>query len=504
MDTFEHENLTTQIPETEPIPEVDTEYREPPVSTTEVPPAQYRGDGRGRRESPYANSPYEMNPSARQHYTPGYTFQPQTQPMPKVRKEKKHRSGGFWKKALAAVLIIALVAAGCGITAAAVNNRWEDQIKNQNTQLLTMQNQLEDLRKQLEGSQNDFAGIAASADGLTASQVYAQNVDSVVAISTSIISTTPFGTSEGASAGSGFILSSDGYVVTNHHVIADASKVSVITHDGTEYIATVVGSDSTNDLAVLKVEAENLPAAALGSSNDLIIGDMVVAIGNPLGELTSTMTVGYISGKNREIVTDNTIIDMIQTDAAINPGNSGGPLFNMKGEVIGITTAKYSGTTSSGASIEGIGFAIPIDDVLTIISDLVDYGYVTGAYLGVTVQNMDSSSASMYGLPMGAYVIDVVDGASADRAGIQPKDIIIALGEYEVESITDLTRNLRHFRAGDTTTITVVRAGAQLELSITFDERPAGFDGTVPGDDTAQMPSSGDYEEWYDFFFGGK
>ena len=507
MENFEYEELTPQIPEEEPVPaepiaEMEAEHCEAPASAPEVPPvAEYRGEGRGRRESPYANSPYEMNQSPRQQYTPGYTFQPQTQPVPKVKKEKKQRrAGGFWKKALAAVLVVALVAAGCGITAAAVNNRWENQIKNQNAQLIAMQKQLEDLQKQLDGSQNSFAGIAASADGLTASQVYAQNVDSVVAISTSIVSQTPFGTSEGASSGSGFILSADGYVVTNHHVIADASKISVVIHDGTEYPATLIGSDSTNDLAVLKVEAENLPAATLGSSNDLIIGDMVVAIGNPLGELTSTMTVGYVSGKNREVATDNTIIEMIQTDAAINPGNSGGPLFNMKGEVIGITTAKYSGTTTSGASIEGIGFAIPIDDVLTIISDLVDFGYVTGAYLGVTVQNMDASSASMYGLPMGAYVVEVVAGASADRAGIQPKDIIIALGEYEVESITDLTRHLRNFRAGDTTTVTIVRGGAQMDLSITFDERPEGFDGTVPAQESAEMPSEGDYEEWFDYF----
>ena len=514
MENFEYDELTPQMPEMDPVPEepvpvmeAEPEVVEEPAPVVEAPAQEYRGAGRGRKESPYANSPYEVREPVRREYTPGYTFQPQTQPMPKVKKEKKRHCGGFWKKALAAALVIALVAAGCGITASAVNNRWETQIKNQNAQLIAMQKQLEDLQKQLEGSSNSFAGIAASSEGLTASQVYAQNVDSVVAISTSIVSQTPYGTTEGASAGSGFILSADGYIVTNHHVVSGASKVSVITHDGQEYPATVVGSDSTNDLAVLKVEAENLPAATLGSSNDLIIGDMVVAIGNPLGELTSTMTVGYISGKNREIATDNTIIDMIQTDAAINPGNSGGPLFNMRGEVIGITTAKYSGTTSSGASIEGIGFAIPIDDVLTIISDLVDFGYVTGAYLGVTVQNMDSESASMYGLPMGAYVMEVVDGASADRAGIQPKDIIIALGEYEVESITDLTRNLRHFRAGDTTTVTIVRSGAQMELSITFDERPEGFDGTVPAQESAEMPSEGDYEEWFDYFrryFGGE
>ena len=522
MDTFEFDELEPQAPETEETPqeqpvaaeeEIPVEElpaEESPVQETtapEAPVTAYRGSGSGRKESPYANSPYELNQPPRQEYTPGYTFQPQTQPKPK--KEKKQRaSGGLWKKIVAAVLVVALVAAGCGITAGVVNSRWEAQAQQQSAALAQMQKQLDAMQKQVDNAaKNGAVGITASGEALTPAQVYARNVDSVVAITTSIVTTTPYGTTEGSSAGSGFILSADGYIVTNYHVISDASKVSVVTYDGEQYAATVVGSDSTNDLAVLKVEAENLPAATLGSSDELIIGDMVVAIGNPLGDLTSTQTVGYVSGKNREIATDNTIIEMIQTDAAINPGNSGGPLFNMKGEVVGITTAKYSGTTSSGASIEGIGFAIPIDDVLTIISDLVDYGYVTGAYLGVTVQNMDESSASMYGLPMGAYVLEVVEGASADRAGIQPKDIIIALGEYEVESITDLTRNLRNFRAGDTTTVTIVRSGAKMVLSITFDERPEGFTGTVPSEDTAEMPSEGDYEEWFDYFrrfFGGE
>ena len=507
MENFEHEELTTHIPEPESAPEEQipaaaTEVFEKTAPVSEVADAQYRGEGRGRRESPYANSPYEMHQPARQEYTPGYTFQPQTQPVPRVKKEKKHHSvKGFWKKALAAVLAMALVAAGCGITAAAVNNRWEKQTNEQKALIASMQQQLHDLQKQMEKtSDHNFAGVAATAEGMTPSEVYARNVDSVVAISSTIVSKGIYGTQEGASSGSGFILTSDGYVVTNHHVIADASKVSVITNDGTEYSATVVGTDSTNDLAVLKVEAQDLPEVTLGSSDDLIIGDMVVAIGNPLGTLNATMTVGYVSGKNREIATDNTIIDMIQTDAAINPGNSGGPLFNTRGEVVGITTAKYSGTTNSGASIEGIGFAIPMDDVMTIIFDLVDYGYVTGPYMGVSVQNMDPNSASMYGIPVGAYVVEVVEGASAHRAGIQVKDIIIALGEYEVKSITDLTRNLRHFQAGATTTVTIIRSGAQLELTITFDERPEGFNAMIPAQDAIQIPEEGDYEEWYDSF----
>jgi serine protease Do len=253
------------------------------------------------------------------------------------------------------------------------------------------------------------------------------------------------------------------------------------------------------------VEAEGLSAAPLGSSTDLVIGDMVVAIGNPLGELASTQTVGYVSGIDREVSTDGlTTINMIQTDAAINPGNSGGPLFNMKGEVIGITTAKYSGTTGSGASIEGIGFAIPIDDVEPLINDLIDYGYVTGAYMAVTVQDTDESAAK-FGLPSGAYIVSVEKDGAADRAGIEAKDIVIAVDEHKVSNVTELTRALRNYKAGDTATITLIRSGAEKTVEITFDERPQQTEDPAPSQEVPQ-PSDGSYDEWFDYFrryFGG-
>ena len=173
----------------------------------------------------------------------------------------------------------------------------------------------------------------------------------------------------------------------------------------------------------------------------------------------------------------------------------------MKGEVVGITTAKYSGTSGSGASIEGIGFAIPINDVMGIISDLMDYGYVTGAYLGVTVRNMEAEAISAYGLPQGAYVETVERGSAAHRAGVQPKDIIVALGEHECESVTDLSRALRNFKAGDNTTITVVRGGKEVVMDITLDEKPQPAATVTPD---SQMPSEGNYNEWYDWFFGNR
>jgi len=228
---------------------------------------------------------------------------------------------------------------------------------------------------------------------------------------------------------------------------------------------------------------------------------MVVAIGNPLGELSSTQTVGYISGIDREVSTDSlTTISMIQTDAAINPGNSGGPLFNMQGQVIGITTAKYSGTT-----IEGIGFAIPIDDVAPLIEDLISHGYVTGAYMGVSVTNTDEAAAAKFGLPTGAYIDSVEEGGAADRAGIQPKDIIIAVGEHTVSNVTDLTRSLRNYKAGDTATVTLLRSGKELKLEITFDEKPHNETSAIP-EQQGEMPQSGDFDELYEYFrkyFGG-
>ena len=486
-------------PRQEDYPPAVPQEPEPPRY---VPPQNYgayHGTGTGRKESPYANSPYISQPPRQE-----YQYQPQTQPPqkpPKAKKEKKPRSG-FGRKLLAVILVIALVAAGCGITGWCVNEYWEDRTEDM-TDLFS--SQIADLQQQLDSIETvtgHAVPIPTDGSALTPAQLYASCVDSVVSISSTIQTSSFYGTSEGASSGSGFILSEDGYVVTNYHVVENATAVDVILHDDTEYRAEVVGHDATNDIAVLKVEATGLPAAALGSSGALNIGDMVAAIGNPLGELASTQTIGYVSGINREVSTDSTIISMIQTDAVINPGNSGGPLFNMYGQVIGITTAKYSGTTGSGASIEGIGFAIPIDDVVPIINDLIEYGYVTGAYMGVTVINTDPESAAMYGLPTGARIEEVVKGGAADRAGLQPKDIIIDLGGYEVSNFTDLTRALRHFKAGDATTVTVLRSGRELTLEITLDEKPRETTTPTAPQPEGTLPGSGNNEDWYDYFFG--
>lgn len=470
----------------------------------------YRGMGVGMKETLYTEPRYDdpgapAQPSPEQKFTPP----PAPEPIPEKPRKTKGKAG---RRILAAVLSLVILAGACGITAFSVNSRWEKRTARMEADFIVhvenLQKQINDASATANQALSTSSGISvsgsplASNGSMTPAQVYAANVNSVVAISNFVNVSGRNGNDslQLVGTGSGFILSQDGYVVTNYHVVEGASALSVTTHIGEEYTATLVGYDDINDVALLKVEAAGLDAVELGSSSDLIVGDMVVAIGNPLGELTATQTVGYISGKDRAVSTDGTVINMLQTDAAINSGNSGGPLFNMKGQVIGITTAKYSGTTSSGASIEGIGFAIPIDDIMGIIGDLQAYGYVTGAYLGITVQNVDSSVSEVYGIN-GAYVIGVEPGYAADRAGIRAKDLIVSLDGKEIGSITDLTRALRDYEAGDVVTIGLIRNGQSMDIAVTLDEKPRDLTQPAP-EYEEEMPSEGDYDEWYDFFFG--
>ena len=429
MDNYENRELhnepvpqepevpASQEPETPASQELVTEQvRQEPGSQP------YYNMGVGRKESPFADSPYVMN--RQQAYQPRNAYVPPVPPQqPPVKpKKQKKTNGKAWKTVLCAVLALAVVAGSCGITAMLVNNHWESRMealeRRLDAKVMEAQGRIDALDKAAADAAagNSVSGTVALGDALTPGQVYAKNVRSVVLISCDVTVTNAFGqVSKGQSTGSGFVLTENGYVVTNAHVVDGADTIKVSVPSGEIYDAKLVGSDGTNDVAVLKGEAEGLSAVTIGSSSDLIVGDQVVAIGNPLGDLTSTMTVGYVSAKDRDVTTDGTTINMIQTDAAINSGNSGGPLFNMKGEVVGITTAKYSGSSSSGASIESIGFAIPIDDVIGMLNDLKDYGYITGAYLGVMVSNMDTQTASYYRLPVGAYVQEITPGYCAGR-----------------------------------------------------------------------------------------
>ena len=401
------------------------------------------------------------------HDMPAPQFQPDI-PLPKV---KKQRNVG---KAIGSVfLAIVLVLGSCLATAFCMNLIWEKKIQRFYT---GMNNTLSEFREEMGGKQSGSMALPddeAVTGALTPAQVYAMNVNAVVAISNQGLTTNIFGqTSETASSGSGFIISADGYIVSNYHVVSGANTLVVITADGKEYDAKLVGYDESNDLSVLKIEAEGLTFAKLGSSDALVEGEKVAAIGNPLGELTSTLTVGYISAKGRRVNTDGTSMEMLQTDAAINSGNSGGPLFNMKGEVIGITTAKYSGTSNSGATIEGIGFAVPMDDIKGMIEDLKEFGYIKSGYLGVMVQDVAVATAQQYGLPLGALVVEVTPGGCAEKAGLQAKDIITDLGGTKVESLSDLTRALGKYEGGEEVVATVYRSGQTLHLPVTLDSKP--------------------------------
>lgn len=321
---------------------------------------------------------------------------------------------------------------------------------------------------------------------LSIRDIAAKCMPSIVGIDVEIHQNASYYYGEGSTStgsGSGVILTEDGYIVTNNHVIEGATAIKVYLQDGTSYEAELIGTDDRLDLAVIKVDAKNLVPATLGNSDDLAVGDPVVAIGNPLGELMSTVTGGWISGLNRTIVVDNHEMTLMQTDAAVNPGNSGGGLFNSKGELVGIVNAK-----SMGYDVEGLGFAIPIDSVLSAITDLMDQGYVSGRpYLGVSMQEVyvnvnGTSQNEQFGFPFNlqrqnyavrVQIVEVVKGGAADKAGLQIGDMILAVDDTEVKSVNHLINLIGEYNAGDTVTLSIQRGTQSLTLTATFDEKSA-------------------------------
>ena len=309
---------------------------------------------------------------------------------------------------------------------------------------------------------------------LSPTEIYDMTVHSVVGIATEA-TTNAFGQEAvSASGGTGFILSQDGYVLTNAHVVEGAEEVTVSLFDGQELEAELIASDDEIDIALLKVQAEDLPCVVVGDPQRLQVGEAVYAIGNPLGELTFTMTGGILSARDREINQNGYPRRMLQIDAAINAGNSGGPLFDVYGNVIGVTTAKYTGMSSNGSTMEGLGFAIPIDEAVKAAEDLKQYGRVRGrAYMGVAVVHVNEELASIMDTPEGILVTEVEQGASADRAGILKEDLIIGIDGQEVLTTTDYLAILGRHSAGEDVTVKVIRDGKELEITVTLDEKPA-------------------------------
>ena len=309
----------------------------------------------------------------------------------------------------------------------------------------------------------------SNGSGLTVAQAAAKAAPSTVEIQTEITQQSYGmfgGTYTTNAAGSGVIISKDGYIVTNNHVIDGAQKITVKTSDGTEYDAKLIGTDPKSDIAVLKVEANDLTPATLGDSSKISVGDTAIAIGNPLGTLGGTVTDGIISATSRELVVNNESMKLIQTNATINSGNSGGGLFDGNGNLIGIVQSKDSGTSSSGATIEGIGFAIPVNDAMEVAEQLIKNGKVTDrATLGVYLQTLTTQQGNY---TPGVYVTNVIDGSGAQAAGLKAYDKIVGADGKEVSSYPDLSAILKTKKPGDTVDLTIDRDGNQIQVTVTL------------------------------------
>ena len=326
---------------------------------------------------------------------------------------------------------------------------------------------------------------------MSMSEVYASNVNSVVSINVSA-TTNYFGQQvETAASGTGFFITEDGYILTNHHVVSGASSVSVTLYNGESYDAKVIGSDEDYDIAVLKIDVTGATPVVLGDSSKVA-----------LGELTFSMSEGIVSCVNRAINVDGTPFNMIQVDCSINPGNSGGPLFNSYGEVIGIVSAKYS--SYSNTTVEGIGFAIPISDVQTIITDIMENGQVTDkAYMAIKAGSMTEQMAAQYNIDVtkGVFVYAVEKGGAGEKAGLQLGDVITKLNDTDITSMSDLSMAKKSYKAGDTVTLTVWRGGQEITLSLTFDQQPQTT-GTEDDSSNQNQGQQDSYGDLYDYFFG--
>ena len=414
------------------------------------------------QRAPQQNAP--VQPNGQPVYYGAPVHQPQTQPKP-----KKHGSK-FGLKLLAVVLCCAVTSASSlGVFVAMIQN---GVINVQSSEASS--NAAFTISRVVNGDTS--SDTSASSDGTVSAMsdqdIAAKLTPSVVCIQNYQVTQnygfmqtdTADSSVSPASEGSGIIMSEDGYIITNAHVVEGATSLKVMTSDGETYEAQLVGSDTVTDLAVVKIDATGLTAAEFGSSEDLRVADKVMAIGNPGGhELSSSVTIGYVSALNRAIANNTTgyTMEYIQTDAAINPGNSGGALINEYGQVVGINSAKISAT-----GYEGLGFAIPIDTAQPIISDLIQYGYVKDrAVLGISGQFIDSMTGRFYGLPQGEYVAQL-NSSEAQASGLQVGDVITAIDGQQLDSESTLRSAILSKKPGDTVTLQVYRSSTQQSATV--------------------------------------
>ncbi len=399
-------------------------------------------------------------------------------PVEPAEKPKKKRHGA----ALVALMLVCALVGGL-VGAGAMSARQEAQKRAAGTTAISI--------SEREAPEVETIAVTGTKQ-LTMPELYKANIDSVVSINTTITTNVFNQTVQNASAGSGFIITADGYILTNYHVIDSADTVKVTLYNGQSYDARIIGGDSDYDIAVIKIDASGLKAVTLGNSAQLQVGEDIAAIGNPLGELTFSMSEGIVSSVDRAINVDGTPFNMIQVTAAINPGNSGGPLFNSYGEVVGIVSAKYSSYANTAA--EGLGFAIPINDVVAMVEDIMENGRVTNRpYFAMTAGTVTANYARQNGLAVesGVQVSSVESGGAAEKAGMKPGDVIVKVGDKTITSMQDLNAVKKSYKAGDTASVTVNRSGTEVVLSITFDATPEQT--TAPQQDQQQQQNNNSY-----------
>ncbi len=481
---------------------------------------------------PQQGNPYQM---PRMNGNGGIYYSPVEENGGKKKKEKKAKTVSVTKGGIA-VFCVAAICLSCATgflgayAANALNGKTEVPMTQTGTNGTVVAENRDNTAVIYRSVNTTIPGSAAEG-GLTYKDVAALVQDSVVEIVTEFTQTSLWFQYVASGAGSGVIVSEDGYVITNNHVISDedtgevSDSVTVRLRNGEEYKAEVIGADSDSDIAVLKIEAEGLTPAVCGDSSKLAVGEEVMAVGNPLGELGGTVTNGIVSATDREIVVGDVTMNLIQTNAAVNPGNSGGGLFNMNGELVGIVNAK-----SSGSDVEGLGFAIPVNDALSVSEQLLEYGYVRGkVMIGVTfLDATDASVARYYGLKAGLYVSELTEGYN-DKV-LKPGDRVIAINGNEVSAYEDLTSVVKSSAVGDVLTFQLYRDGKLTEAEVTvFEKIPAKEEANVefeteksddrviyPDEDMdvygSPMPDGGDsynpfegtpFEDWFSGSWGG-
>ena len=428
-----------------------------PSSSSSQPSSSYYSTGSQNRY-PASSSPY------------GYNYQPPRQEKP--HKEPKYMTRGFGTLLICLTLVLSMIL-GVGGGILAFNLMQEDEMLAASSSSASESSASSSQGAPATTLPSTSSGSSGSTDSLSVKEIAAVAADSVVEITTEVEMQSFWNTQTvEAGAGSGVIISEDGYIITNNHVIEDSNNVIVKLTNGETYPATLVGTDAETDIAIIKIEATGLKAATIGNSSELEVGDIVVAIGNPLGQLGGTVTDGIVSALDRTITTsDGETRNLMQTNAAVNPGNSGGGLFNDRGELIGIVNAKTSET-----GVEGLGFAIPIDDVKDIINDLMENGYVTGRpFMGATLVTINSPQTMMQaGVDRtGVYIYSLVENGASEQAGLQVGDYVLMVDGTVVSTSDEVKNIIRDHEVGDTVTFTILRGNETLEIPVTLAEQPA-------------------------------